>query len=164
MNAADLRQLFDYHYWARDRVLDAAERLSAADFTRSLGSSFASVRDTLVHLYSSERVWCARWERAPAVGMLDPNAFTTVPSLRQPWRTHEGAMRAVLERLSDDVAQVIEYQDLKGRVWRQTFAEMAQHVVNHGSYHRGQVTTMLRQLGASPAEPMDLIAFYRLRL
>jgi uncharacterized damage-inducible protein DinB len=38
---------------------------------------------------------------------------------------------------------------------------MLQHVVNHASYHRGQVTTMLRQLGATPAKPMDMIAFYR---
>jgi uncharacterized damage-inducible protein DinB len=38
---------------------------------------------------------------------------------------------------------------------------MVQHVVNHGSYHRGQVTTMMRQLGAKPAKYMDLIAFYR---
>ena len=38
---------------------------------------------------------------------------------------------------------------------------MVQHVVNHGSYHRGQVTTMLRQLGAEPAKGMDMIAYYR---
>jgi uncharacterized damage-inducible protein DinB len=38
---------------------------------------------------------------------------------------------------------------------------MLQHLVNHGSYHRGQITTMLRQIGAKPAKSMDLIAFYR---
>jgi uncharacterized damage-inducible protein DinB len=38
---------------------------------------------------------------------------------------------------------------------------MVQHVVNHASYHRGQITTMLRQLGAPPAKPMDMIAYYR---
>jgi uncharacterized damage-inducible protein DinB len=40
---------------------------------------------------------------------------------------------------------------------------MLQHVVNHGSYHRGQVTTMLRQLGAKPPQSMDMIMFYRER-
>jgi uncharacterized damage-inducible protein DinB len=38
---------------------------------------------------------------------------------------------------------------------------MLQHVVNHASYHRGQVTTMIRQMGAQPAKPMDMIAYYR---
>jgi uncharacterized damage-inducible protein DinB len=38
---------------------------------------------------------------------------------------------------------------------------MIVHVVNHGSYHRGQVATMLRQLGATPAQSTDMIAFFR---
>jgi uncharacterized damage-inducible protein DinB len=41
--------------------------------------------------------------------------------------------------------------------------QMLQHVVNHGSYHRGQITTMLRQIGLPPAKSMDLITFYRER-
>ena len=40
---------------------------------------------------------------------------------------------------------------------------MLQHVVNHASYHRGQVTTMLRQMSAPPGKSMDMIAFYRER-
>jgi uncharacterized damage-inducible protein DinB len=39
--------------------------------------------------------------------------------------------------------------------------QMVQHVVNHGSYHRGQVTTMLRQLGSKPPKSLDMIAYYR---
>jgi uncharacterized damage-inducible protein DinB len=41
--------------------------------------------------------------------------------------------------------------------------QMLQHVVNHATYHRGQVTTLLRQLGATPPKSQDLIAFYRER-
>jgi uncharacterized damage-inducible protein DinB len=40
---------------------------------------------------------------------------------------------------------------------------MVQHVVNHASYHRGQITTMLRQLAAAPPKPMDMIAYYRVK-
>jgi uncharacterized damage-inducible protein DinB len=40
---------------------------------------------------------------------------------------------------------------------------MLTHVVNHGSYHRGQLTTMFRQLGVEPARSMDLIRYYRER-
>jgi len=40
---------------------------------------------------------------------------------------------------------------------------MVQHVVNHGTYHRGQITTLLRQMGAAPPKSTDLIAFYRER-
>lgn len=41
--------------------------------------------------------------------------------------------------------------------------QMLQHVVNHGTYHRGQIATMLRQMDAAPPRSMDLIDFYRER-
>lgn len=50
MNLEDLRALLDFHYWARDRLLDAVEQLSPEQFTNDMGSSFRSVRDTLVHI------------------------------------------------------------------------------------------------------------------
>jgi uncharacterized damage-inducible protein DinB len=56
----------------------------------------------------------------------------------------------------------IQYQR-NGVVQAQPFWQMLQHLVNHGSYHRGQLTTMLRQVGAAAPESMDLIAFYRER-
>ena len=62
MNLQELRTLLDYHYWARDRVLDAAEKLTPDQLTRNLGSSFGSVRDTLAHTYAAEWAWCQRWQ------------------------------------------------------------------------------------------------------
>jgi uncharacterized damage-inducible protein DinB len=57
--------------------------------------------------------------------------------------------------------RVFEFKMLSGQPASSPFAPMLQHVVNHASYHRGQVTQMLRQLGAQPAKSLDLIAFYR---
>ena len=68
MNLQELRTLLDYHYWARDRVLDAAEQLTPDQLTRNLGSSFGSVRDTLAHTYAAEWAWCQRWQgESPSV-------------------------------------------------------------------------------------------------
>ena len=47
MNLQELRTLVDYHYWARDRLLEAVERLTPEQFTKDLGNSFRSIRDTL---------------------------------------------------------------------------------------------------------------------
>ena len=96
--------------------------------------------------------------------MLPPEQFPDVPSLRAAWIEHEGKMRAFLERLDGSgVARLIEYKMLDGRPGASLFWQMLQHVVNHASYHRGQVTTMLRQLGMPTAKSMDMIAFYRER-
>lgn len=61
MTLEQARALVDYHCWARERLLDAVALLNPEQFTRSINSSFPSVRATLVHLYGAECVWIARW-------------------------------------------------------------------------------------------------------
>jgi uncharacterized damage-inducible protein DinB len=164
MNFQSLQTLLDYHYWARDRVLAAAEALTPDQFTKDLGNSFPSVRDTLVHLFSADWVWCTRWEGGSPQAMLDPAAFPDLASIRNAWTEHERKVRAVLTRLGENgIDRVIEYRLFSGQASAQPFWQILQHVVNHGSYHRGQVTTMLRQLGVAAPRSLDLIAFYRER-
>jgi uncharacterized damage-inducible protein DinB len=164
MNVQDLRTLLDYHYWARDRILAAAAALTPEQFTRDLGSSFKSVRDTLAHTYSSEWAWYERWHGTSPTAMLPPEQFTDVETLQRAWSAHEQRMRAFLDELGEPgITRVFVYKVLSGHSGTSTFWQMLQHMVNHGSYHRGQVTTMLRQLGAAPAKSMDLIAFYHER-
>jgi uncharacterized damage-inducible protein DinB len=164
MNLHELRTLVDYHYWARDRVLDAAERLTPEQFTRDLGNSFRSIRDTLVHLYGADGIWYSRWDGESPKSLADPAGFPDVASLRHAWTEQEGKIRAVLERLGEQgVGQPIAYRMITGEPQAQPFWQMLQHLVNHGSYHRGQVTTMMRQLDQPPPKSMDLITFYRER-
>jgi uncharacterized damage-inducible protein DinB len=161
MNQQELQTLLDYHYWARDRVLDAAEKLTPDQFGRDLGSSFRSVRETLAHIYAAEWAWCSRWNG------VSPTAFPAdspadVTAIRAKWGELESNVRAVLDRMREQgLDQVIAYRMLNGDARSSIFWQMLQHVVNHASYHRGQVTTMLRQLGAAPPQSMDLITFYR---
>ena len=164
MDLQDLRTLLDYHYWARDRVLDAAGALTADQFTRNLGSSFGSVRDTLAHLYSAEWAWYSRWQGTSPTAALPADQFPDIASIRQPWTAHEARMRAFLESLGQPgITRVFVFKVLSGQSGSSVFSQMLQHLVNHASYHRGQVTTLLRQLGAAPAKSMDMIAFYRER-
>jgi len=161
VNHKYLNELLDYHYWAQERVFEAVEPLSQEQFTRDLGNSFPSVRDTLVHIHFAECAWCARWQREPLPAPPSPAAFPDLDSVRKASRTHEAQMRALLERLGQDgVNQSMEYTSrLDGKDHRSLFWQMFQHVINHGTYHRGQVTMMLRQLGAPPVGT-DLIQFY----
>jgi len=162
MNLQDTQNLIAFHYWARNRILDAVEPLSQEQFTRELGGSFGSVRNTLVHTFSAERVWLTRWKRESPMGMLGPEGFPDLAALRRAWADHEAKLRGFFDPLDEQgIQQVLPYKTLTGldssaRLW-----QMLQHVVNHGSYHRGQVTTLLRQLGAAPPKGMDMIAYYR---
>ena len=164
MNVQDLRTLVDYHYWARDRMLDALEPLTADQYTRDLGNSFKSIRDTATHIYAAEWAWYQRWHGTSPTALLATDQFPDLPALRREWIDHEQKLRPFVDNLADaDVGRVIEYKLLNGTPGASPIGQMVQHVVNHASYHRGQITTMLRQLGLQPAKSMDMIAYFRTR-
>jgi uncharacterized damage-inducible protein DinB len=162
MTLNDLHALLDYNYWARDRLLDAVSALTLEQFTRPLGSSFSSVRDTVAHICDAESIWLARWNGQQPSGFQPPSRIADVAAARSEWAQLEAGTRSVLNSLpAESVERPFEYKDMRGNPRSDVFSQMLQHLVNHGTYHRGQVTTLLRQLGAQPPKSMDLIAFYR---
>jgi uncharacterized damage-inducible protein DinB len=162
MTADEVNHLVDSNYWARDRLLDAVAALTGEQFTRDMGNSFGSVRDTIAHICDAEFIWISRWKGEQPTGFQKPNRIPDVAAARKEWTELEREMRDVLRELGPEGAQrSMEYRDMRGAARSDMLWQMLQHVVNHGSYHRGQVTTMLRQLGAKPPKYMDLIVYYR---
>jgi uncharacterized damage-inducible protein DinB len=161
MDTNDIRQLFDFNRWANRLVLDAVARLSVEEFTRDLKNSFPSVRDTLAHLLFAEWVWLRRWKgESPRAAPWEASAFADVESLRAALAEVDGERTALLAGLADDaLAEEITYTNTRGEVWRYPLGRMMQHVVNHSTYHRGQVVTMLRQLGAA-APSTDFLDYF----
>jgi uncharacterized damage-inducible protein DinB len=155
--------MLDYHYWARTRLLDAVATLTPEQYTRDMGSSFKSVRETLTHIYAAEWAWHERWHGRSPTALLPPDQFADVAALRDAWSALEGKVRAYVAGLGAEIDRVIDYKLLSGQPGASPVWQMVQHVVNHASYHRGQVTTLMRQLGAPPAKSMDMIAFFRER-
>ena len=164
MNFQDLQTMIDYHYWARDRLLEALEPLTPDQYARDLGNSFKSIRETVTHIYAAEWAWYQRWQGESPTALLPADRFADLAALRVAWTEHERKVRAYVDGLGDaDVRRVLEYKLLSGQTGASPVWQMLQHVVNHASYHRGQITTLLRQLGLQPAKPMDMIAYYRTR-
>ena len=134
--------------------------LSAEQFLRDLKNSFPSVRDTLAHILGAEWIWLRRWHGEIPAALLSAADFPTVRSLRDRFAAVESERRDFLETLSEErLQQSFDYRDIAGKSHRLRFVHSLQHVVNHGTYHRGQVTTLLRQLGATPVST-DLARFY----
>jgi uncharacterized damage-inducible protein DinB len=160
----DLQTMIDYHYWARDRLLDALEPLTAEQYNRDLGNSFPSIRETATHIYAAEWAWYQRWHGESPTALLPADRFADLAALREAWSTHEAKMRAFVAGLAEsDVTRVVAFRLLNGTEGASPIGQMVQHVVTHASYHRGQITTLLRQLGLPPAKSMDMIAYYRTR-
>jgi uncharacterized damage-inducible protein DinB len=152
-------ELFDYNYWARDRQLKACLALTKRQFTQPMESSFGSLRSTLAHMAGSEGVWLERWQGRSPQALPPAEQFPTVEALAAYWREVEHGAREFLTGLTDQaLAQPVSYVNFQGETWTYPLWRMLVHVVNHASYHRGQVTTLLRQLGAEPVQVDYLLA------
>ncbi|HSJ13022.1 MAG TPA: DinB family protein [Longimicrobiales bacterium] len=157
----ELRELYGFNRWANERLLEAVVTLTEAQLERDLGSSFPSIRDTLVHIMSAEWVWLQRWRGASPDAMPAEWTSLALPGIRDAWGALDQDLQAFLSGLQDsDLDRVISYRNLAGEPFASGLGRMLRHVVNHSTYHRGQVTTMLRQLGAA-APATDLIVYYR---
>jgi len=165
MTHDDLQTLVDFHYWALDRTLAAVESLTPDQFTRDVGSSFPSVRDTLAHLQGAEMIWLGRLRgRAPSA-FPRPERFGSMADVRTAWAETEADLRGVIAGLDDaSLSRVVEYRLLNGKPAATRTDHIIQHLVNHATYHRGQLTTMLRQLGGPSPAQTDLHVFYRERV
>lgn len=161
MTLDDVRALLSFHYWARDRMLGAIASVTPEQQQQDLGSSFPSIHATVTHVYAAEWAWHERWRGRSPTQLLRADRFPDLAAISDAWRTLESDMRSLLEELgAGGLSEMREYTLLSGQQGVSSGAQMFQHVVNHASYHRGQVMTMLRQLGGTP-QNTDLIAYYR---
>jgi uncharacterized damage-inducible protein DinB len=132
--------------------------LNTEEFTRDLGGSFRSVRDTLVHIVGSERSWLTCWkEPSPTSAFIDhrwtrydilsnPNAFPDLTAVQSKWAEIESEQIEFVNRLTNESWRRM----LPVRTTRISLAHLMQHLANHSTYHRGQLSLMMRQLAAKP--------------
>jgi uncharacterized damage-inducible protein DinB len=148
MNAADVRRLYSYTDWSNERLLAAIEGLSDEQRTRTIPSSFPSILETLTHIAFAEWVWLRRWlGESPT----SPPGGTSLDETRGRLRAVAAERRAYLDALSDDaIAGTLSYRNIKGDSFTMNVGDLLVHCANHSTYHRGQLVTLLRQVGAKP--------------
>lgn len=159
MTIAEVHQLFAYNRWANDQLLGAAAALSAEQFARDMGSSFPSLAATFAHILAAEWVWLSRWNGVSPDGLPSDWGNETHTDLVRRWRRHEADQSRFLDSL--DPARLtapLSYRNTKGDAFIVPLEHLIRHVINHSTYHRGQLTTMLRQLG-STAPATDYVLY-----
>jgi uncharacterized damage-inducible protein DinB len=155
-----IRLLHGYTRWADGRMFDAVSKLSPEQFTKDLGSSLKSVRDTVVHVVSAQWIWLSRWKGEVPKGMWAAADFPTAASIREKAEPLAKEVAGfIAEQTEESVARPLAYKNLKGEPFSYPLGQLMLHMVNHSTYHRGQVTTLIRQLGAQPIS-LDLVVYY----
>jgi uncharacterized damage-inducible protein DinB len=145
MNVDDVRFLFEYDRWANSRVFEAVSTLTEEQFT--------NVRETLAHIAGVEWIWLQRVNGINPTATPDWVDNPTRDSLRAHLGQIEAEWRSFVDALTDaDLPRPIEYVRLAGERGTRQLIHLLQHVVNHSTYHRGQVATRMRQAGGTPLE------------
>jgi len=163
MTPEDARALFDYNAWANNRSLEAATQLSQEQFVKPMGSSFSSVRDTLVHICGGEWIWFERFQGRSPSAIPTFSDIQSLEALRAHWEPQGKALLDYVYRITqEELYRIFEYKTINFGAYTNPLWQSLQHLANHGTYHRGQVATMLRQQGFKPILT-DLMHFYRER-
>ena len=154
-----LLQYCRYNVWANDRLFDATMQLDMAAHMTEVESSFPSIYQTWLHIWSGQYLWMARLtdgdvsQRPQKVftGSMDELREGLQASAREWIDWVQGADHSLLEGLL-----VVEGRSATAEFVRR---DIVMQVMNHGTYHRGQIVTLLRQLGATDLPSTDFVRF-----
>ncbi|HME31496.1 MAG TPA: DinB family protein [Terriglobales bacterium] len=180
MDVADIQTLYAYNRWANERLFSALEKLNHHQFTAAVPSSFPSVRETVFHILFAEWLWLKRWQgTSPRSTLTDPDVspatwstlspggiptlkeLSTLSELKSFADAIEQERQEFLRGLNEDVLHArLQFSDMAGMPYSEPLVQLMQHLVNHGTYHRGQVITMQRQIGAETVA-LDMLYFFR---
>src|SRR5262245_27372884 len=110
MTVKDLETMFDYSYWANNKLFEVISQLTPEQFTQTVAGSYGSLRNTMVHMLSAEWGWLDRCGGAKRGAALNAADYPTFASVRETWQQVETHLREFLRNLRDgDLGNVREF-------------------------------------------------------
>jgi uncharacterized damage-inducible protein DinB len=151
---------YRFNRWAMERTFDACAAVDPELLDRDTGSSFPSIAETLRHILHSEWIWLRRWQGTSPLELPEGGETLPLPGIRREWEAVDDERAEFLEGLGEsDLDRKLDYASFAGEPRRHRLWQILRHVVNHTSYHRGQVVAMLRQAGAEGVAT-DMVRFF----
>jgi uncharacterized damage-inducible protein DinB len=151
-----------YNLWANTKLIGFIKKIDPSLLDKELVSSFKTIRETIFHIWDAEQIWYNR---------LAGVSFTSWPSESFKGTDNE-FMKSFIEQSSKFVGYVedkseaeligrFDYKTLEGREYNSRAADSILHCMNHSTFHRGQLVTMLRNVGYTELSSTDYITFTR---
>ena len=156
-----LLQLTHYNIWANKLIVNTIKNNNTL-FTKEIKSSFPTLEKTILHIWKAQDIWLSR---------LEGHEFLDWPSNQLTNKNQEsicaGLNHSSLEffqfvdkQLPTFPTKVISYKNMKGVECHSTTQEIIAHCMNHSTFHRGQLVTMLRNLGSDKIPSTDMISYF----
>lgn len=151
-----------YNLWANERIGHLLMAQDAALLHAEQKSSFASINKTLFHIWDAEVIWFTRLKGGAITDWPSKTFSGTQADMLHGFIDNSTALKNFMDTQPAEYLQShVHYKNLKGDAYKSTVEEILFHVVNHGTYHRGQIITLLRNVGIQQVVSTDLIAWFR---
>jgi uncharacterized damage-inducible protein DinB len=153
-----------FNVWANERIIAfLKDNVSEEQLDKEIISSFPSLRKTLYHIWDAEGIWHARLNgSSPVFGLSKRFNGSTEESYQALLANSKAFADLIASKDEKYFQETLHYANTKGVKFENRICDIVQHCMNHSSYHRGQIITMLRQLGFTDLFETDYIAYCRL--
>lgn len=162
MNKEYFIELFDFNVWANTIVCNWLEQITDRQWNEEINSSFNSVQKTVLHCMSAENAWLQRLRKNAHVVWLQNEFEGTRQQHIDLWKEISAELHQFVKAFAEqDLNKYLDFRRINGDAYSMPYYQVLAHLVNHNTYHRGQLVTMLRQVGFKNVESTDLLGFYR---
>ena len=148
----------EYQRWANKKITDQIKALTTEVFEKDFGGSFPSIRLTLLHLLQADYRWLQRLNGIPIVEIPSDWQHADMNSMLSTWSNVQEQLVSRVKEIVPRGNPNIKFITAKGDPYELPFADVIAHLVNHATYHRGQLVNMMRMAGVKP-ESTDYFLF-----
>ncbi|MFT3786720.1 MAG: DinB family protein [Tepidisphaeraceae bacterium] len=146
-----LREMCEFLRWGDQVSLQAARSVSEAEYLKDQHISVGSLHKLLVHCMAVQWLWLCRFRGESPTKLEDEKDYPNRMALEQRWPLVHSALIDFVGRQSQTALQHnVSYQDTRGETHTLPLRDMILHLIDHGSYHRGQINTMIKRAGGTP--------------
>ncbi len=161
MTPEAIRKIFDYTYWAFERVWDCICQLTDEQFSQELGYSSGSIRNHVIHMISSHRRWVSRLKGDEVLQHLNFNDFSTRIAVKNKWDEAKAEFLDYVYSLDQaQLDEMVRYEIASRDVVSTSHRwEVLIHLANHSTDHRSQILAMVHQQFGIQTIEQDMIFF-----
>lgn len=162
-------QLLEFNVWANDKVFEHLKTLPPEIYRKEVQSVFPSVSAVLIHMYQVDHVWLKAmkgeefYDIVATLGQLtDELNAASLDEMEIRFKELSSLYASFIGGLKDTASKTTINHPHFGTL-QTNYADLIQHVVNHGTYHRGHVSAILNQQGHKGASIDYIFYLYSLQ-
>lgn len=157
-----LENYTDYNLWANTKITDALRIIGPSLIDKEIASSFTSIRKTTYHIWGAEELW---WKRLHGESLAKVPAMDFSGSYDEAVKHFLTVSKKFAELVKEKDENYLQtsntYKDTRGNTWTNPHWQMIMHCMNHSTFHRGQLVTMMRAVGITTIPATDMIVYFR---